>query len=630
MSSVLKFVEQLVQETSPADDFPRLEMQEGGRIGFDQGGVAKLLKYVEDLPKGSVVTRQMLIDFVEKNNLDVNIPNFISQKVPKIKNKKFITDERISKTKEVQQEYKKGIKFYEDKGVKPNIGSIRANVRVNKGKFIPPKGKLRGEKGLSGLFKNYEKTDLLKDLKAGKTPYEISIEYLDKNEKDILKTLEGKPDFSKPLKRLSTELTNAISKDEELGKLYKKILNKKTLTKKIEPKQYNRNVKTLLPIAQEQGLIPKVNSKGEKIDTASKYFQYAYKQKRDPIAKLFNYAEKIGIEHPAGIARAIIFNDPATLNEIVATLPDTNTLAGQTFDKYATGQAKFFERTGDSKYIKSLNKIINQKAKEFGKPKTILDVKEGKVVRRPTKFSLTDPDLFVDAKSFINEYIAAGGSKRKNFDKLDPTLQDSIKQYEKGETVKGNQKLKESINKILGQRKTAKTSGPTLGMNLGFFPALKTAGEVIGSPAAALAFATMTVKDNLDKGESLPLALADKAAGIELLAPGAISRFAPGVMKGALGLGRAARLFTPVGLGITAAGVVKDVVRESKRRAALSDEERLKEDLERQRTTDELMVGAAKGGLIPPKSGKTPHGDKGLASLADYDMTNTEFINGRY
>ena len=630
MSSVLKFVEQLVQETSPADDFPRLEMQEGGRIGFDQGGVAKLLKYVEDLPKGSVVTRQMLIDFVEKNNLDVNIPNFISQKVPKIKNKKFITDERISKTKEVQQEYKKGIKFYEDKGVKPNIGSIRANVRVNKGKFIPPKGKLRGEKGLSGLFKNYEKTDLLKDLKAGKTPYEISIEYLDKNEKDILKTLEGKPDFSKPLKRLSTELTNAISKDEELGKLYKKILNKKTLTKKIEPKQYNRNVKTLLPIAQEQGLIPKVNSKGEKIDTASKYFQYAYKQKRDPIAKLFNYAEKIGIEHPAGIARAIIFNDPATLNEIVATLPDTNTLAGQTFDKYATGQAKFFERTGDSKYIKSLNKIINQKAKEFGKPKTILDVKEGKVVRRPTKFSLTDPDLFVDAKSFINEYIAAGGSKRKNFDKLDPTLQDSIKQYEKGETVKGNQKLKESINKILGQRKTAKTSGPTLGMNLGFFPALKTAGEVIGSPAAALAFATMTVKDNLERGESLPAAVADKMVGAELLAPGAISRFAPGVMKGALGLGRAARLFTPVGLGITAAGVVKDVVRESKRRAALSDEERLKEDLEAQEKFDEMMVGAAKGGLIPPKSGKTPHGDKGLASLADYDMTNTEFINGRY
>ena len=174
------------------------------------------------------------------------------------------------------------------------------------------------------------------------------------------------------------------------------------------------------------------------------------------------------------------------------------------------------------------------------------------------------------------------------------------------------------------------SSGPTLGMNIGFGKGLKTLGEVLGSPAAALAFATMEVKDNLDKGESLPLALADKAAGVELLAPGAISRFAPGVMRGILGLGRAARFFTPVGAAMTVAGATKDLVREFKRRAALSDEERLKEDLERQETTDELMVGAAKGGLIPPKSGKTPHGDKGLASLADYDMTNTEFINGRY
>ena len=53
---------------------------------------------------------------------------------------------------------------------------------------------------------------------------------------------------------------------------------------------------------------------------------------------------------------------------------------------------QFYKRTGDSKYIKSLNKIINQKAKEFGKPRVILDIK-GKVVRRPTKFSLMKPDL---------------------------------------------------------------------------------------------------------------------------------------------------------------------------------------------------------------------------------------------
>ena len=55
--------------------------------------------------------------------------------------------------------------------------------------------------------------------------------------------------------------------------------------------------------------------------------------------------------------------------------------------------------------------------------------------------------------------------------------------------------------------------------------------------------------------------------------------------------------------------------------------EREREDAEQE---EQMGIAAAKGGLIPPKSGKTPHGDKGLASLADYDMTNTEFINGRY
>ena len=32
MSSVLKFVDDLVEQTSPADDAPRVEMQEGGTI----------------------------------------------------------------------------------------------------------------------------------------------------------------------------------------------------------------------------------------------------------------------------------------------------------------------------------------------------------------------------------------------------------------------------------------------------------------------------------------------------------------------------------------------------------------------------------------------------------------------
>ena len=460
------------------------------RPGYDKGGMVKLVEYAKSLPKDTVLTRKMVQDFLKKNKLEANVENFFNRKAPNIKGLKVDTSfqysdtakkniEKFGKSKydklsvenkyrvrrgedvgklapEKQQkvkfkkEYDKAIKYYKSKGVKPNMGSIRKNIADNKGKFKPMGVKLRGEAGLTGILKNYERADLIKDLKKGKTVGEISIDYFDKNKKQVLKSLEGKREYSRPLGRIGRDIGNVIAKDKEALKLYTKIKKANAFNKPKGAKKYVKDLETLLPFAQEKGLVPKVNSKGVKIDTASKYFQHAYKTKSEPISKLFGYFEKVGIEHPGGVTRAVIFNDPATLNEIVATMPDTNTLSGSTFDKYATGQAQFYKRTGDSKYIKSLNKIINQKAKEFGKPRTILDVKKGKVVRRPTKFSLTNPNTFVDAKSFINEYIVAGGSGRKNFNKLDPTLQESIKQYEKGNKVKGNQKLRQALSKILG------------------------------------------------------------------------------------------------------------------------------------------------------------------------------------
>ena len=460
------------------------------RPGYDKGGMVKLVEYAKGLPKNTVFTRKMAQDFLKKNKLEANVENFFNRKAPNIKGLKVDTSfqysdtakkniEKFGKSKydklsaekkysvrkgvdvgklapEKQQkvkfkkEYDKGVKYYKSKGVEPNMDSIRKNVALNKGKFKPMGVKLRGEAGLTGILKNYERADLIKDLKKGKTVGEISIDYFDKNKKQVLKSLEGKREYSRPLGRIGTDIGNVIAKDKEALKLYTKMKKANAFNKPKGAQKYVKDLETLLPFAQEKGLVPKVNSKGVKIDTASKYFQHAYKTKSEPISKLFGYFEKVGIEHPGGVTRAVIFNDPATLNEIVATMPDTNVLSGSTYDKYATGQAQFYKRTGDSKYIKSLNKIINQKAKEFGKPRTILDVKKGKVVRRPTKFSLTNPNTFVDAKSFINEYIVAGGSGRKNFNKLDPTLQESIKQYEKGNKVKGNQKLRQALSKILG------------------------------------------------------------------------------------------------------------------------------------------------------------------------------------
>ena len=467
-------------------------MDQESRPMFDKGGMAKLVSYVEGLPKGSTVTAQILQDYANKNNLDVNIKNFFNRNAKTIKDKTFISDTRSKDLKltleekaniekygkekydkltdksdklrvrkgqdvgslalEKQQkvkfkkEYDKAIKYYKSRGIEePNMDSIRKNIARNDGKFNATGSKLQSESGLTGLFKNYEKADLIADLKKGKNLSEISIEYFDKNEKQVLKMLEGKRDYSKPLGRLSTDLSNIISKDKEATKLYNKIKKQNSFNKLKNKNTYKKAVETLIPFAQEQGLIPNVNLKGKKINTASDYFNYAYKVKRDPIAKLFGFYERVGIEHPGGVARALIFDDPATLNEIVATMPDTNLAAGSTYDTYATGQARFFEKTKDPKYIKKINQIILNKQKEYGKPRTILDVDGDNVTRRTTKFSLTNPNLIEDSKSFINEYVAAGGSQRKNFNKLDPSLQKSILAFEEGDKIKGNKFLKTAL-----------------------------------------------------------------------------------------------------------------------------------------------------------------------------------------
>ena len=353
-----------------------------------------------------------------------------------------------------KKEYDKATKFYKDKGLqidKAATENIRKNIRINNGKFVAPTKKLKAESGLTGLFKNYSEQQLVKDLKVGKGPYEIAIEYFNNNETEVLELLEGKKGYTKPLGRLSNDLLLKIKQNKEATKFYNKIKKENSFNKPTSSSKYIKDLETLLPYAQEKGLIPKVNAKGMPINTASKYFNYAYKIKADPIAKLFNYAEKVGIEHPRGVARAVIFNDFGTLNDIVATLPESNVSKGSSFDKFATGQATSFKNTGNSKYIKSINKITNQAFKEFGTPRSIYDIKGGVVTARDTGFSLSNPNIQKDAKSFIEQYIAKDGSKRPSFKKLDKTLQESILAYEKGNKIEGNKKLKLSINNLVGE-----------------------------------------------------------------------------------------------------------------------------------------------------------------------------------
>ena len=84
-----------------------------------------------------------------------------------------------------------------------------------------------------------------------------------------------------------------------------------------------------------------------------------------------------------------------------------------------------------------------------------------------------------------------------------------------------------------------------------------------GSSAAGLTFAGMTVKDNLDEGKNIVDATVDPLVGLELLYPEAAKRFGGKGLQNALGralsLGRVGAMMTPVGLGITALGVGKEL-----------------------------------------------------------------------
>ena len=85
--------------------------------------------------------------------------------------------------------------------------------------------------------------------------------------------------------------------------------------------------------------------------------------------------------------------------------------------------------------------------------------------------------------------------------------------------------------------------------------------STLGSSAAGLGFAGMTVKGNLEDGKNIVDATVDPMVGIELLYPEAAKRFGGKGLQNALGralsLGRVGAMMTPVGIGITALGLGK-------------------------------------------------------------------------
>ena len=312
--------------------------------------------------------------------------------------------------------------------------NIKNNLNKNKGKFKLPDP--TGGQFEAYYFTDYTNKDFIKDLKNKKGPYEIASKYYADNpwiEKELRKT--GNREYTRPLGYLAKVLTARRKKDPEVDKAIReyRAWEDKQVTPKTQ-REYAKKVEKLIPLAKENGIIPK------NINTNAQYFKYVKKNRIDPLMRLFNNLEKIGIEHIGGISRAVDLSDYKTLGEVVPLLggKDVNSAKGLLYDKPMTGLVKTAVESpvpeAKTRNIKAFNKFAREAEERFGVPVSRMKIVDGVPVRTSSGKTLTDP-LYKDAKSIVEQYVSEGGSKRKGFGNIPAYTQSAVKALEAGDNA---------------------------------------------------------------------------------------------------------------------------------------------------------------------------------------------------
>ncbi len=296
---------------------------------------------------------------------------------------------------------------------------------------------------------DYSAADLEKDLKAGKDHLDITNEQFAKNKRKILKRIEGTKWYARPNVLMHSSLLSKIKLDPEYKKLWKKNVKPPV---KWTRKDYNKRVMKLLPLAIERGDIPKRLDSGKVIDRPSRYFTYVRQKQINPIEKLFGYTERMGTEHPMGIARSVHLQDPTTLARVVPMLDAAtrNPEKGAAIDAIASRQVQNVLKSKvpeqGNKALIALNKIIKKGRDTFKIPIPFYKQKGKSLVPTVTTGNLDEP-LIKNARVAIDQYIDLGGDKRPGFSKLLPDLQTSIRKFAEGNRALGNRFLRTALRR---------------------------------------------------------------------------------------------------------------------------------------------------------------------------------------
>jgi hypothetical protein len=566
------------------------------------------------------------------------------------------------------EELNKGAKFYgKDKFEDLPTGnnrrsrvSVYENLRRHGGKYVAPtyiKTKAQKE-ALSKFHTKYylDSTDKLKNqFNKGKDLDTIAKEYYLKNKNRIDKELIGKIQRGTPIAVVKNAIRNKMKVSDELRPIYNKIKDAEMERTRVGSKgfkEYDEAIKKLLPIAQEKGYLPYKDAKGRAIKNTSRYFQYVRGKQIAPVEKLFGYLERVGVEHPGGIKRAVNLMDVESLKEVIPIASTQNKPKGREIDSIVSRQIKNAQQAHDAqkpgmvkRYLATANRWLDKGKEQYGVPASKYYYKDGKIQRRPLNISLEDPP-FKAAKTFINNYIKRGGEKLESFKKLMPELQASIQKYSVGDNVMGSRFLKKALSKtgvaglaglvtygalspgsaeaadvektVVEGFSTSQKLGAAAGVGTAVAarkPIMKGLGKIFrtaGTPLAGPAFAAWNVSDKMKEGESLADAIIDPLTGAELALPGMFKENLAKITKNPrlmklLSLGykipktamTVGRLTTPVGWGIAGLGALQDSYKDYQRRKEFLTPERKRRAQREYFDKDEPMF--AEGGIASLK-----------------------------
>ena len=209
------------------DDGPSATVQESRpmfneRTQFDKGGVAKVKEYVQSLPKNTVVTRKLIQDFIDSNDVNVNFQNLFTKNRPAYvgnftKDKSITIDssyptgsKRYKKAKAIINDpklKKEFIKFGNQKGI--SINDIREKFNIGREEFY--------EGGLRELFNKDFQLQQASKLKP-KTINNITTLLNDKEASSFLKKGQVVPD--EILTKLKIAPSEAATATVRIGQIY--------------------------------------------------------------------------------------------------------------------------------------------------------------------------------------------------------------------------------------------------------------------------------------------------------------------------------------------------------------------------------------------------------------------------